>query len=53
MLIFDDKHVNSQSWVKTQSKVPIISLSKILNPHCLVLVGDKNRFKREFTVKLK
>ena len=35
------------------SKAPIVSLSKKRNPFYLVLVDSRNRFKRDFTIKLK
>ena len=31
----------------------VVSLSKTLYPYCLVLVGSKNRFKRDITIELK
>ena len=34
-------------------KSPIVSLRKKLNTHCLVLVGSRNGFLRDFTIKLK
>ena len=39
------------SW--TPSKAPIVSLSKKRYPHCSVLVGSKNGFQHDFTIKLK
>ena len=30
---------------ETPSKAPVVSLSKKLHPHCLVLVGSRNGFK--------
>jgi len=33
-------------------KAPVVSLSKKLYPYCLVLVGSRNRFKRDFTFEL-
>ena len=29
------------------AKVPVVSLSKKLKPHCLVLVGSRNRFEHD------
>jgi len=34
------------------SKAPVVSLSKKLNPYCLVLVGSRNGFERDFTIEL-
>jgi len=34
-------------------KGPVVSLSKKLYPYYLVLVGSRNGFEREFTIKLK
>ena len=34
-------------------KVPVVSLSKKLDPYCLVLVGSRNGFERDITIKLK
>ena len=34
------------------SKAPVVSLSKKLNPYCLVLVGYRNGFERDFTIEL-
>jgi len=31
---------------------PVVSLIKKLYPHCLVLVGSRNVFKPDFTIKL-
>ena len=50
-----------QSWVRAPSKAPLVSLSKKLYSHCLVLVGSRNGFERDlhkqilacFTIKLK
>jgi len=39
--------------VRTPSKAPVVSLSKKLYPYCLVLVGSRNGFEREFTTELK
>ena len=36
-----------------QSKAPIVFLSKKLYPYCSVLVGSRNEFERDFTIKLK
>jgi len=33
-------------------KAPVISLSKKLNSHCLVLVSSRNWFERDFTIEL-
>ena len=41
------------SWVRAPSKAHVVSLSKKLYPYCLVLVGSRNGFEREFTIKLK
>ena len=32
---------------------PIVSLSKKRYPHCLVLVGSRNGFERDFTIEFK
>ena len=40
-------------WVREPSKAPIVSLSKKLFPYCLVLVGYRNGFERDFTIELK
>ena len=32
---------------------PVVSLSKKLYSYCLVLVGSRNGFERDFTIKLK
>ena len=37
--------------LKPPSKAPVVSLSKKLYPHCLVLVGSRNGFKREWSSK--
>jgi len=50
-----------QSWVQAPARAPVVSLSKKLYSHCLVLVGSRNGFERElhkqkiacFTIKLK
>ena len=34
-------------------KGPVVSLSNKLYPYCLVLVGSRNGFEREFTIELK
>jgi len=34
-------------------KGPVVSLSKKLYPYCLVLVGSRNEFERDFTIELK
>ena len=34
-------------------KDPFVSLSKKLCPYCLVLVGSRNGFERDFTIELK
>jgi len=36
----------------TPSNILVVSLSKALYPQCLVLVGSRNGFKLEFTIKL-
>ena len=41
-----------QSWIQTTSRAPVVSYSKILYPHCLVLYGSKNRCERDFKIKL-
>ena len=33
-------------------KGPVVSLSKKLYPYCVVLVGSRNRFERDFTIEL-
>ena len=45
--------VTWRSWVWAPTKAPVVFLSKKLSPYCLVLVGSRNRFEREFTIKLK
>ena len=50
-----------QSWVRAPSKAPVVSLSKKLYSHCLVLVGSRNGLERDlhkqiiacFKIKLK
>ena len=44
---------NVRSLVRAPSKAPIVYLSKKLYPYCLVLVGARNRFERDFTIELK
>jgi len=34
-------------------KDPVVSLSKKYYTHCLVLVGSRNGFERDFTITLK
>jgi len=34
-------------------KAPVFSLSKKLDHYCLVLVGSRNGFERDFTIELK
>jgi len=54
--ISSTKHLNNidvRDQVVTQSKTPAVSVSKKLNPHCLVLVGSKGGFERDLTTKLK
>jgi len=34
------------------TKAPVVSLSKKLYSHCLVLVGSRNSLELEFTIKL-
>ena len=49
------------SRVPVTAKAPVVSLSKKLYPHCLALVGSRNKFERGlhkqkntcFTIKLK
>jgi len=36
-------------WVHAPSKTPVVSLSKKLYPYCLVLVGTRKGFERDFT----
>ena len=36
-----------QSWVRAPSKATVVSLSKKLYSHCLVLVGSRNGFERD------
>jgi len=45
--------VSCQLWVWTPSKATVFFLSKKLYPHCLVLVGSRNGFECDFTIKLK
>jgi len=42
-----------RSWVRAPSKVPVVSLSKKLYTYCLVLVGSRKGFNRDFTIELK
>ena len=42
-----------RSWVQAPSKAHVVSLSKKLYSYCLVLVGSRNRFERDFTIKQK
>ena len=42
---------NCQSWVRVPSKAPVVSLSKKLYSNCLVLVGSRNGFERDFLSK--
>ena len=42
-----------RSWDWASSKAPVVSLSKKLYPYCLVLVGSRNGFERDFTIELK
>ena len=44
---------NRSLWDRTPSKAPVFPLGKKLYPHCLVLVGSRNGFEHEFTIKLK
>ena len=39
--------------VEVPSKAPVVSLCKKLYPYCLVLVGSRNGFERDFTIELK
>ena len=41
-----------RSWVQVPSKAPVVSLSKKLYPYCLVMVGSRIGFERDFTIKL-
>ena len=41
-----------RSWVQTLGKAPGVSLSKKRYPCCLVLVGSRNGFERDFTIQL-
>ena len=41
-----------RSWARAPSKTPVVSLSKKLYPCCLVLVGSRNGFERDFTIEL-
>ena len=34
-------------------KAPVVSLSKKLNPNCIVLVSSRNGFEGDFTIELK
>ena len=40
------------SWIRAPSKDPVVSLSKKLYHYCLVLVGSKNGFERDFTIEI-
>ena len=40
-------------WVWAPSKAPVVTLSKKHYPYCLVLVGSRNGFERDFTIALK
>jgi len=42
-----------RSGVRAPSKAAVVSLSKTLYPYCLVLVGSRNGFERDFTIELK
>ena len=44
---------NVEVGVRAPSKSPVVSLSKKFYPYCLVLVGSKNGFERDFTIELK
>jgi len=39
--------------VKKAAPSKVVSLSKKLYPYYLILVGSRNRFERDFTIKLK
>jgi len=39
-------------WVRAPLKAPVVSLSNKLYPYCLVLVGSRNGFERDFTIEL-
>ena len=41
------------SWVRAPSKARVVFLSKKLYTNCLVLVGSRNGFERDFTIELK
>ena len=45
----DIQHID----VQAPSKSAVVSLSKKLYPCCLVLVGSRNGFERDFTIELK
>ena len=45
-------------WVASLTNVLVVNSSRIsksqkLYPYCLVLVGSRNRFERDFTIELK
>jgi len=40
-------------WVRVPSKDPVVYLNKKLYLCCLVLVGSRNGFERDFTIELK
>jgi len=49
-------HVGLVMWrsgVRALLKAPVVPLSKKLYPYCLVLVGSRNGFEHDFTIKLK
>jgi len=49
MRSFDIAKFNNITYIKA----PVVSLSKKLYSCCLVLVGSRNGFERDFTIKLK
>ena len=42
-----------RSWVRAPSKAPLFIWGNTLYPYCLVLVGSRNGFERDFTIELK
>ena len=42
-----------QSWVRTQSKAPVVSLENTLYTHCLASVGSRYGFDCNFTIEFK
>ena len=47
------QNLSVAGYKQTPPKAHIVSLSKKLYPHCLALVGSRNGFELDFTVKLK